>query len=77
MWGAAEAYPPENADLALLSVHDRRRAGGMRAGAGEPGARLGACLIANRASWETRDLDEVVASICAALPEAERSPAGC
>jgi ATP phosphoribosyltransferase len=62
LWGAAEAYPPESADLALVC------------GTGEEFARCGlvpisqvlsvsACLIANRSSWETKDMDRVVVSI--------------
>jgi len=63
LWGAAEVYPPENADLALIS--------------GEVGADVfnndlvpvskvlnsGAFLIANKSSWETKDMGEVLASI--------------
>jgi len=78
VWGAAEVYPPENADLVLAS--------------GELGEfydfglvpisevlSSSAYLIANRDSWETKDLCELVQSICeqsslgelpAPLPEA-------
>ena len=63
LWGAAEVYPPENADLALIP--------------GKVGAEVfnndlvpvsqvlsfSAFLIANRSSWETKDMGEVLASI--------------
>jgi ATP phosphoribosyltransferase len=77
VWGAAEAYPPENADMVLLST----RAGNDLAACGLLLAGkvldFGAYLIANRNSWETKQLDKIVTSICDAAPEAERrSPAG-
>jgi ATP phosphoribosyltransferase len=63
LWGAAEIFPPENADLVLLSTL--------------PGADLytsglvsvlkvldsSACLIANKTSWETSDLSEILNSL--------------
>jgi len=62
LWGAAEVYPPESADLALIS-------GGVR----EPFnydlvpinsvLSFSAFLIANRSSWETKDLGEILISI--------------
>ena len=64
VWGGAEAYPPEDAELALISGQN-----------GNEGSRMGmrlvtrvldfsAYLIANRGSWGAKDLDRVVASIC-------------
>ena len=61
LWGAAEVYPPESAELALVS------------GTTEELARYGlvpvskiltasAVLIANRNSWEAKDMGQVVAS---------------
>jgi ATP phosphoribosyltransferase len=72
VWGAAEVYPPENADMALLSVKDMAELAG---GGVTPASRIldySAFLIANRLSWESCDLDEAVASICGALPEPEK-----
>jgi ATP phosphoribosyltransferase len=69
VWGAAEAYPPENADIALL-VADKQAeiyAFGMK-----PVDRVldfSAFLVANRNSWETKNLDKIVTSICDTLPE--------
>lgn len=60
--GAAEVYPPESADIALL-----REEPGRFAGAGlVPVSRLlsfGACIIANRASWEAQDLSEILETL--------------
>jgi len=62
LWGAAEAYPPENADLALVcGTEDGLADCGLA-----PAARVlavSACLVANRNSWEAKDMKEVVASI--------------
>jgi ATP phosphoribosyltransferase len=79
LWGAAEAYPPENADIVLLS----------RKNEGELSVRglvsLGmvvdfkAVLIANRCSLKEKDMSEFISAIAVVLPgTAERpaSPAG-
>jgi len=74
LWGAAEAYPPESADIALLS-----------AGAPEELAHYGLApvsnvlsfstfLIANKGSWQSKDLSEVLSSLDNALPAAEERP---
>ena len=62
LWGAAEAYPPESADLALLCGTEEELADCGLA----PVARVlavSACLVANRNSWQAKDMKEVVASI--------------
>ncbi len=73
LWGAAEAYPPENADLALLS----RKAGREIFNHGlVPVSKVldfGACLIANRHSLKTKDMTEILASITDNLPPAEKN----
>ncbi len=65
LWGAAGAYPPESAELALI-----------RGGEEVPDSDLvpvrnvldfNACLIANRNSWEREDLSELLGSIDKAL----------
>jgi ATP phosphoribosyltransferase len=71
VWGAAEAYPPENADMALLSAqtgHELAACGLVSAGRV---LSFSAFLIANKNSWETKRLDKIVTSICDAVPEAE------
>jgi ATP phosphoribosyltransferase len=69
VWGAAEVYPPENADMALLPA----RSGAELASYGMvPVSRIldsSAFLIANRHSWETKDLDNIVTSIGDMLPD--------
>lgn len=71
LWGAAEVYPPESAELALL--------------AGKPGEQafnhdlvpvsdvldFNACLIVNKNSWEKMDLSVLLALIDAQLPAKE------
>ena len=62
LWGAAEAYPPESADLALVcGTIEELAAYGL-----VPVSKVltvSACLIANRSSWEAKDMAGVVASI--------------
>ena len=64
VWGGAEAYPPEDADLALISDQNGGKGGGIGM---TPVARVldfSAYLIANRGSWGAKALDRVVASLC-------------
>ena len=63
VWGAAEAYPPENATLALV-------AGGVEETTLNNGLKplkkvldFSAYLIANRTSWQHKDLSEVMATL--------------
>ena len=54
VWGAAEVYPPENADMVLLSARssiDLTACGLVSAG---KVLDFSAFLIANRNSWETK-----------------------
>jgi len=76
LWGAAEAYPPENTDLALIP-------GKVEAEVFDfnndliPVSKVlsfNAFLIANRSSWETKDMGEVLASIENKLFTGERHP---
>ena len=68
LWGGAEVYPPENAELALIPG---------RIGEGSfdydlmPIAQVlsfSAFLIANKRSWETKEMSQVLASIEDKLP---------
>ena len=75
VWGAAEAYPPENADLALVSWETEAKPDDYGMVPVSKVLDFSAFLIANQNSWESKDLDEVVASICSELSVAEkRSP---
>jgi ATP phosphoribosyltransferase len=75
VWGAADAYPPENADVVLMAASgtSELNACGML-----PVCKLldfNAYLIVNRRSWETRSLDKVITSIFNAVAEAANVPA--
>ncbi len=63
VWGAAEAYPPDNAELALCTLEN----GAQVAEKGlVPLARIqspGACLIANKDSWLGKDLAPVLSGL--------------
>jgi ATP phosphoribosyltransferase len=72
VWGAAEAYPPENADMALVA--------GIPADLNECGMLplnkvldFTACLIANRNSWENKNLAKIVTSILNTLSATDKS----
>ncbi|MCX6003925.1 MAG: ATP phosphoribosyltransferase [Chloroflexi bacterium] len=63
VWGAAEAYPPENATLALVagSINEKLLNNGLK-----PLSKVlnfSAWLIANRKSWEQKDLSDVMATL--------------
>ena len=72
VWGAAEVYPPENADMALIAAKAEAELAGYGMVPVSKVLDFSAFLIANRNSWESKDLDEVVTSICDKLPEAEK-----
>lgn len=76
VWGAAEAYPPENAEMVMVSAKNEK---GLENIGMTPVNRVldfNACLIANKGSWETKNLDKIVTSICDTLPEAARKSTG-
>jgi ATP phosphoribosyltransferase len=71
VWGAAEVYPPENADLAIIPEADE---GGLSRKGLTPVAEIlssSACLIANRNSLEQRDLSPVLTPLCGVDIEVE------
>jgi len=70
LWGAAEVYPPENADMVLLSARseDELAQAGMVPLSCE--LEFSAYLIANRDSLESKKLDKVINSLIEVLPEA-------
>lgn len=72
VWGAAEAYPPENAELALVSGSS----GELSDCNLVPVCQIldsSAFLIANKSSWESKDLSEVLASLNDRLANGYRS----
>jgi len=63
VWGATEAYPPENTDLVLIP----ERTGDELSSYGlvplSKALGFSAFLIANKTSWETKDMGELLATI--------------
>jgi ATP phosphoribosyltransferase len=64
--GAAEAYPPEDADVALLAARDRAEVERHGLLPIAEVLRGGACLIANARSLATRDLSRVMTPLISA-----------
>jgi ATP phosphoribosyltransferase len=63
VWGAAEIYPPENADLVLIADGEGKE---ILNGDLVEVTRLlsgGAFLVANKTSWETKDLSRLLDSL--------------
>ncbi len=75
LWGATEVYPPESADLVLISVKTEGELFGYGLVPVSKALDSSACLIANANSWVTKDLSGVVASIEDGLLTMEKSPA--
>ncbi|MDO8472241.1 MAG: ATP phosphoribosyltransferase [Dehalococcoidia bacterium] len=74
LWGSAEAYPPENSEVAILW----RESASMIYNEGLlPLSEVltgGACLVANKESWGRRELGEVVSRICQSVRPVEETP---
>ena len=68
VWGAAEVFPPENAELALISVRSEADVDGYGMVPVKKILEFGAVIIANNNSWGSKDLFDVVTSICDKLP---------
>jgi len=68
LWGAAEAYPPESATLALLSCRTEQDVLDRGLVPVNVIQNNSALLIANRSSWEQKNLSEIVESIDRQLP---------
>ena len=74
LWGAAEVYPPESADLALISAGAEAEVFNCDLVPVNEILGFSAYLVANRSSWETKDLSEVVTSLDNKLPITEKPP---
>jgi ATP phosphoribosyltransferase len=70
LWGAAEVYPPENADLALVCGTVKELAGYGLVPVSKV-LTVSACLIANRSSWEAKDMGRIVTSLLDKEPAQE------
>jgi ATP phosphoribosyltransferase len=69
VWGAAEAYPPENADMALLAAQGIEEISGFGLSAFSRLLDTSAFLIANRNSQAKHGFDKIVTSILEAVSE--------
>jgi len=76
LWGAAEAYPPENAELILLPRKDPDDLAGHGLKAVSKTLDFRAYLVANKESLKTKDMAEVVASIIDNLVTDKETAAG-
>ena len=74
LWGAAEVYPPESADLALISAGAEAELSNCDLVPVSEILGFSAYLVANKSSWETKDLSEVVTSLNNKLSVTEKSP---
>ncbi len=72
VWGAAEVYPPENADMALLAAPSPSGLAGYGIVSLTRILDSSAFLIASRRSWESKDLDSIVTSIGDTLAGVEK-----
>ena len=63
LWGAAEVYPPESADLALITGSTGENSLNYDLVPVSKVLDFGAFLIANKRSWETEDLSDMLAAI--------------
>ena len=63
LWGAAEVYPPESADLALISGRTKEELSTCGLAPVSQVFGFSAFLIANKNIWESKDMGEVLDSI--------------
>jgi ATP phosphoribosyltransferase len=75
VWGAAEAYPPENAEMVLVTAGNQAEVNSCGLAPVQKVLDYSTYLIANRHSWENKNLESIVTSIFEALPEATEVPA--
>ncbi|MFC2032152.1 ATP phosphoribosyltransferase [Chloroflexota bacterium] len=74
--GAAEVYPPESADLALISGMTEAELLSYGLTLVSNVLSFRALLIANRDSWETKDMSGILASLEDKLPSVQEEVAG-
>jgi len=74
LWGAAEVYPPESADLALIPGEVDGKLFNYDLVPLSNVLSFNAFLIANRSSWESKDMGDVLASIGDKLIVGEKHP---
>jgi ATP phosphoribosyltransferase len=74
LWGAAEVYPPESADLALISGREGNEPFDYGLVPVTKVHGFSAFLIVNKNSWERKDLSDILASIEEKLLAGEKHP---
>ncbi len=75
IWGAAEIYPPENADLVLIAGKSGQEFFNRHLIKIAEVLHSRAYLIANQSSWESKDLSEILRSIdVQSKPDSRPSP---
>jgi len=68
LWGAAEVYPPENAELVLITESTKRKNLNDELIPLRRVMKYNACIIANRMSWETKDMSHYLDGIPESKP---------
>jgi ATP phosphoribosyltransferase len=63
LWGAAEVYPPESCDLVLIPGEAEEQLSNYGLAPVAKVLGFSAFLVANKSSWETKDLGGILASI--------------
>ncbi len=74
LWGAAEVYPPESADLALISAEAEAELFNYDLVPVSKVLGFSAFLIANKSSWEAKDLSEILTSLDNKVLTTEKPP---
>ena len=72
LWGAAEVYPPESCDLILIPGGAEEQLSNYGLVPVVKVLSFSAFLIANKSSWETKDLGDILASIYNNKPVVDR-----
>lgn len=67
VWGRAEVYPPENAELAILAAASEEAVVAQQLRPLASLLRSQAVLVANKESFQSRDLSHVISAISGAL----------
>lgn len=67
IWGAGEVYPPENADIVLLWAEDEAEVAAQSLVPLKTLFQTSAFLVANKDSWEAKELSQVVELFGSAL----------
>jgi ATP phosphoribosyltransferase len=67
LWGSAEAYPPENADFAVLKVEDEKALSDLNLKPVRKICDSNACIVANADSLQSHDFSKILALFTAGL----------